>query len=103
MRVSLLSTAHIHCILPEINHDLDKKKIGSDIVKLVINAITIIVVAVPEGLPLAVTIALAYGMLKLFKENNLVRHLAACETMGGATSIIMKYLSASCRARCVEG
>jgi len=64
-----------------------KKSVGSDIVKLIINAITIIVVAVPEGLPLAVTIALAYGMLKLFKLNNLVRHLAACETMGGATNI----------------
>lgn len=56
-------------------------------VRLVINAITIVVVAVPEGLPLAVTIALAYGMMKMFKDNNLVRHLAACETMGGATNI----------------
>ena len=50
-------------------------------------AITIIVVAVPEGLPLAVTIALAYSMRKMMKDNNFVRHLAACETMGGATAI----------------
>jgi Ca2+-transporting ATPase len=64
-----------------------KKDVGSDIVKLVINAITIVVVAVPEGLPLAVTIALAYGMIKMLQDNNLVRHLAACETMGGATNI----------------
>lgn len=43
--------------------------------------------AVPEGLPLAVTIALAYSMTKMMKDNNFVRHLAACETMGGATAI----------------
>jgi len=64
-----------------------KKAVGVDIVRLVIQAITIIVVAVPEGLPLAVTIALAYGMIKMLEDNNLVRHLAACETMGGATNI----------------
>ncbi|GFH20621.1 calcium-transporting ATPase, partial [Haematococcus lacustris] len=50
-------------------------------------AITIIVVAVPEGLPLAVTISLAYSMRKMMKDNNFVRVLAACETMGGATAI----------------
>eukprot|EP01111_Echinosteliopsis_oligospora_P005677 TRINITY_DN191_c0_g1_i4.p1 TRINITY_DN191_c0_g1~~TRINITY_DN191_c0_g1_i4.p1 ORF type:complete len:737 (-),score=213.28 TRINITY_DN191_c0_g1_i4:677-2887(-) len=52
-----------------------------------ITAITIVVVAVPEGLPLAVTISLAYSMQKMMKDNNLVRHLEACETMGGATNI----------------
>ncbi|KPA76150.1 putative P-type ATPase [Leptomonas pyrrhocoris] len=50
-------------------------------------AVTIVVVAVPEGLPLSVTIALAYSMKQMLKENNLVRHLAACETMGSATTI----------------
>lgn len=50
-------------------------------------AVTIIVVAVPEGLPLAVTISLAYSMGKMMKDNNFVRVLAACETMGGATAI----------------
>lgn len=50
-------------------------------------AVTIIVVAIPEGLPLAVTISLAYSMKKMMKDNNFVRHLAACETMGGATAI----------------
>lgn len=49
--------------------------------------ITVIVVAVPEGLPLAVTIALAYSVGKMRKENNLVRVLTACETMGGADNI----------------
>eukprot|EP01062_Namystynia_karyoxenos_P005804 TRINITY_DN11_c1_g1_i4.p1 TRINITY_DN11_c1_g1~~TRINITY_DN11_c1_g1_i4.p1 ORF type:complete len:1079 (+),score=476.12 TRINITY_DN11_c1_g1_i4:133-3237(+) len=50
-------------------------------------AVTIVVVAVPEGLPLSVTIALAYSMKRMMDDNNLVRHLAACETMGGATQI----------------
>ena len=49
--------------------------------------ITIIVVAVPEGLPLAVTISLAYSMKKMLADQNFVRVLAACETMGGATAI----------------
>lgn len=49
--------------------------------------VTIVVVAVPEGLPLAVTISLAYSMKKMMKDNNLVRRLHACETMGGATNI----------------
>jgi Ca2+ transporting ATPase len=42
---------------------------------------------VPEGLPLAVTIALAYSVGKMKEENNLVRYLQACETMGGADNI----------------
>lgn len=50
-------------------------------------AVTIIVVAIPEGLPLAVTISLSYSMKKMMRDNNFVRHLAACETMGGATAI----------------
>ncbi|KAF3327162.1 putative calcium-transporting ATPase 5, plasma membrane-type isoform X1 [Carex littledalei] len=50
-------------------------------------AVTIIVVAVPEGLPLAVTLSLAYAMKKLMDDKALVRHLAACETMGSASCI----------------
>jgi magnesium-transporting ATPase (P-type) len=49
------------------------------LVDCLITAITIVVVAVPEGLPLAVTISLAYSMLRMMKDNNLVRHLEACE------------------------
>jgi Ca2+ transporting ATPase len=49
--------------------------------------VTIIVVAIPEGLPLAVTIALAYSVGKMKDENNLVRYLSACETMGGANNV----------------
>ncbi|KAL3691034.1 hypothetical protein R1sor_004685 [Riccia sorocarpa] len=50
-------------------------------------AVTIIVVAVPEGLPLAVTLTLAFAMKKMIHDKALVRHLAACETMGSATTI----------------
>lgn len=50
-------------------------------------SVSIIVVAVPEGLPLSVTIALAYSVGKMKDENNLVRFLQACETMGGADNI----------------
>jgi Ca2+-transporting ATPase len=57
------------------------------IVNFLIVSITIIVVAVPEGLPLAVTISLAYSVDKMMQENQLVRHLQACEVMGGATTI----------------
>lgn len=58
-----------------------------DILTYLIDALTIIVVAVPEGLPLAVTVSLAYSMRKMMKDNNFVRRLNACETMGGATVI----------------
>ncbi|KAI3750311.1 hypothetical protein L2E82_20945 [Cichorium intybus] len=50
-------------------------------------AVTIIVVAVPEGLPLAVTLSLAFAMKKLMNDKALVRHLSACETMGSSTNI----------------
>lgn len=50
-------------------------------------AITLIVVAVPEGLPMSVTVSLALSMRRMLKENNLVRKLHACETMGAATVI----------------
>ncbi|ORY05891.1 calcium-translocating P-type ATPase [Basidiobolus meristosporus CBS 931.73] len=57
------------------------------IVDIFITTITIVVVAVPEGLPLAVTLALAFATTKMLKDNNLVRVLSACETMGSATAI----------------
>ncbi|KAG0484024.1 hypothetical protein HPP92_012108 [Vanilla planifolia] len=50
-------------------------------------SVTIIVVAVPEGLPLAVTLSLAFAMKKLMDDKALVRHLSACETMGSAGCI----------------
>ncbi|WP_288919198.1 calcium-translocating P-type ATPase, PMCA-type [uncultured Prevotella sp.] len=67
------------------NHDI------VDIIEFTLNsimlAVTLIVVAVPEGLPMSVTISLALSMRKMLKENNLVRKLHACETMGAATVI----------------
>lgn len=56
-------------------------------VKVFTIAVTIVVVAVPEGLPLAVTLTLAYSMKKMMADKALVRRLSACETMGSATTI----------------
>ncbi|EEF44149.1 cation-transporting atpase plant, putative [Ricinus communis] len=56
-------------------------------IKILTVAVTIVVVAVPEGLPLAVTLTLAYSMRKMMADKALVRRLAACETMGSATTI----------------
>ena len=53
----------------------------------IIISITIIVVAIPEGLPLAVTISLSFSSAKMVKEKNLVRKLESCETMGSVTYI----------------
>ncbi|EEY70103.1 P-type ATPase (P-ATPase) Superfamily [Phytophthora infestans T30-4] len=64
-----------------------KAKYVSDYLQFFIVAITVLVVAIPEGLPLAVTISLAYSVKKMLMDNNLVRHLDACETMGSATTI----------------
>jgi calcium-translocating P-type ATPase len=57
------------------------------IIDYLVTAITVLAVAVPEGLPLAVTLALAFSSNKMMKESNLVKHLDACETMGCATTI----------------
>ncbi|PON79530.1 P-type ATPase [Parasponia andersonii] len=56
-------------------------------IKIVTVAVTIVVVAVPEGLPLAVTLTLAYSMRKMMADKALVRRLSACETMGSAETI----------------
>ncbi|KAM7341368.1 plasma membrane calcium-transporting ATPase 3 isoform 4-T4 [Cochliomyia hominivorax] len=60
---------------------------ANNLVNHLIIGVTVLVVAVPEGLPLAVTLSLAYSVKKMMKDNNLVRHLDACETMGNATAI----------------
>lgn len=56
-------------------------------VDYVVIGVAVIVVAVPEGLPLAVMISLAYSQGKMLKDQNYVKKLAACEIMGGATNI----------------
>jgi Ca2+-transporting ATPase len=60
---------------------------GQNFLDILIVAITVVVVAVPEGLPLAVTLALAFATTRMLKDNNLVRLLRSCETMGNATTI----------------
>lgn len=59
----------------------------SSLINIFILCITLLVVAVPEGLPLAVTLSLAYSMRKMVEDKNLVRVLSACETMGNATCV----------------
>ena len=59
----------------------------NDLVQKFMVAVTIFICAVPEGLPLAVTLSLGFSMKRMMKDNNFVRHLNACETMGGATTI----------------
>lgn len=51
------------------------KKTTDEIIKIIITGITVIVIAVPEGLPLAVTLSFAFSVMKMKKENNLVRKL----------------------------
>ena len=60
---------------------------GEQFLQIFIVAVTVVVVAVPEGLPLAVTLALAFATTRMLRDNNLVRLLRACETMGNATTI----------------
>ena len=57
------------------------------LLQTVMIAVTLVVVSVPEGLPMAVTLSLAYSMRRMLKTNNLVRKLHACETMGATTVI----------------
>ena len=63
------------------------KKYFIEWLKYLIVAIAIIVVAVPEGLPLAVMITLAYSVRKMLIDQNFVKKLASCEIMGGANNI----------------
>jgi P-type Ca2+ transporter type 2C len=63
------------------------KHILDGIIEAFILSVTIVVVAIPEGLPLAVTISLAYSTKKMYQDQCFIRVLAACETMGNATNI----------------
>ena len=60
---------------------------GQLFLNVLIIALTILVIVVPEGLPLAVTLALAFATAKMVRDHNLVRRLKSCETMGNVTSI----------------
>lgn len=69
------------------NHPDDWVSIGQYILNTIMIAVTIIVVAVPEGLPMSVTLSLALSMKRMLAANNLVRKMHACETMGAASVI----------------
>lgn len=73
----------VSCI---IGFGVDGKE-AAKVTEYIVVAITVLAVAVPEGLPLAVTLALAFSSNKMMQEQNLVKHLDACETMGCATTI----------------
>ena len=62
--------------------------IVNDCLQFLMIAVALIVVAVPEGLPMAVTLALAYSMRRMAKSNNLIRKMHACETLGATTLIL---------------
>jgi len=66
---------------------LDASQKGQQFVQVLIISVVILVIAVPEGLPLAVTLALAYATIRMLRDHNLVRVLKACETMGNATTV----------------
>ena len=70
-----------------IHQDFEWVAFISYLLQTIMIAVTLIVVAVPEGLPMAVTLSLAYSMRRMLKTNNLVRKMHACETMGAATVI----------------
>lgn len=74
------------------NKEFNGSKTNTDdvlnaVVSIVAAAVTIVVVAIPEGLPLAVTLTLAYSMKRMMADHAMVRKLSACETMGSATII----------------
>lgn len=71
--------------LPKNNGTPSEK--GQEFMAIFIVSVTVVVVAVPEGLPLAVTLALSFATVKMLRDNNLVRVLKACETMGNATTV----------------
>ncbi|KAH8613631.1 putative Cation transporter ATPase N terminus [Trypanosoma vivax] len=77
----------ILCCLEVVRIAKGEKVYGKRFLDFFLLCVTVVVVAVPEGLPLAVTIALAYSQNRMQKDNNQVRRLCACETMGNATQV----------------
>ncbi|KAF4978781.1 hypothetical protein FZEAL_4895 [Fusarium zealandicum] len=73
--------------LPKMDSSVTAAQKGQRFLEIFIVVVTIIVVAVPEGLPLAVTLALAFATTRMLRDANLVRHLKACEVMGNASTI----------------
>ncbi len=83
-------TSHIQLIIQKTSEEEPippQKNIGFNVLRILLLCVAIIAVAIPEGLPLAVTLSLAFSIKKLMDRNNLVRKMHACETMGGANYI----------------
>lgn len=87
LAVLILEYWILYAVEPAQRTDMTVSAILNSHVQFLVEAITIIVVAVPEGLPLAVTLSLAFSVGRMLKDQNYVRRLAACETMGGANEI----------------
>ena len=77
----------IKMIIKAVNEKTSPGNIIKTILTIIILCVSIIVVAIPEGLPLAVTLSLAFSIKRLMDQRNLVRKMHACETMGGANFI----------------
>ena len=82
-----LGLGYLFGLLPDSPADWMPRQAGMEFVTYFMIAVTIIVVAVPEGLAMSVTLNLAYNMRKMTAANNLVRHMHACETIGACTVI----------------
>ncbi len=80
-------SATLNAPLPTLNPQPSTLNFLTYLLQTVMIAVTLIVVAVPEGLPMAVSLSLAYSMRRMLKTNNLVRKMHACETMGATTVI----------------
>jgi Ca2+ transporting ATPase len=86
---TLLTTVLLaHLIFDSLVNKTWGKDQWGEAVTSVILGITILVVAIPEGLPLALTLSMAYSIIRMKKENIFVRHLKGCEVMGAATNIL---------------
>lgn len=84
---ALVIVGRIIMYLLHVDQAIDWISFGAYILQSLMIAVTLVVCSVPEGLPMAVTLALAYSMRRMLKTNNLVRKMHACETMGATTVI----------------
>ena len=84
---ALIIVGRIVVYLIGVDTAIDWMKFGAYVLQSIMIAVTLVVCSVPEGLPMAVTLALAYSMRRMLKTNNLVRKMHACETMGATTVI----------------
>lgn len=82
-----LGVSYVLGWVPSAAADWLPRAAGNELLHYFMIAVTVIVVAVPEGLAMSVTLSLAYSMRKMTAENNLVRRMHACETIGAATVI----------------